>query len=196
MIVQVPQSGKYAVLEYDKTFADVGQGHWAYQAVQELAAKHIIAGNGGDSFAPKREVTRAEFVTMLVRALGLKAEGMSSFADITSSKWYSADVAAAYEAGIVKGDAAGRFAAEAPVTRQEMAALLVRAYELRSGSPAPAGTPAAYTDAGTIGGWAKEAVGAASSLGFLAGSPDGAFKPQAYATRAESAKVLALLLNQ
>lgn len=194
--VQVQQPGKYAVLEYDKTFADVNQKHWAYQAVRELAAKHIIAGNGGDNFAPKREVTRAEFATMLVRALGLQAEGKGAFADVDSSKWYAGDVAAAYAAGIVKGDAAGRFAPEAQVTRQEMAALLVRAYELRSGSPAPSGTLAAYTDAAAIGGWAEEAVGAASSLGFLAGSPDGAFKPLAYATRAESAKVLALLLNQ
>lgn len=195
MTVKVPQSGKYAVLEYDKTFADVGQEHWAYSVIREMAAKHIIEGGRDGSFAPKREVTRAEFVTMLVRALGLKAEGMSPFTDVDSSKWYADDVAAAYSAGIVKGDAAGKFVPESRVTRQEMAALLVRAYELHTGSPAPAGTLAAYTDAGTIGGWAKDAVGAASTLGFITGTPDGLFKPQAYATRAESAKVLALLLN-
>ncbi|WP_405112922.1 glycosyl hydrolase 53 family protein [Paenibacillus sp. FSL K6-1217] len=195
MTVKIQQSGKYAVLEYDKSFADVSPADWAYAAIKEMAAKHIIAGNGDSSFAPKREVTRAEFVAMLVRALGLKAEGGGSFADVDSSKWYADDVAAAYAAGIVKGDSTGKFVPESRVTRQEMAALLVRAYELRSGNTAPAGTLAAYSDAGTIGGWAKEAVGAAGTLGFISGTPDGFFKPQANATRAECAKVLSLLLN-
>lgn len=192
---QVRQSGNYALLEYDKSFADVSPADWAYSVIKEMAAKHIIEGDREGRFAPKREVTRAEFVTMLVRALGLKAEGMSSFADVDSSKWYSGDVAAAFAAGIVKGDATGKFAPESRITRQEMAALLVRAYELRSGSPAPADSLPAFADAEQIDRWAKEAVSAAGSLGIITGTPDGFLKPQANATRAECAKVLSLLLN-
>lgn len=192
---QVRQSGNYALLEYDKSFADVSPADWAYSVIKEMAAKHIIEGDREGRFAPKREVTRAEFVTMLVRALGLKAEGMSSFADVDSSKWYSGDVAAAFAAGIVKGDSTGKFAPESRITRQEMAALLVRAYELRSGSPAPADSLPAFADAEQIDRWAKEAVSAAGSLGIITGTPDGFLKPQANATRAECAKVLSLLLN-
>ncbi|ETT51821.1 LPXTG-motif cell wall anchor domain-containing protein [Paenibacillus sp. FSL R7-269] len=192
---QVRQSGNYALLEYDKSFADVSPADWAYSVIKEMAAKHIIEGDREGRFAPKREVTRAEFVTMLVRALGLKAEGMSSFADVDSSKWYSGDVAAAFAAGIVKGDATGKFAPESRITRQEMAALFVRAYELRSGSPAPADSLPAFADAEQIDRWAKEAVSAAGSLGIITGTPDGFLKPQANATRAECAKVLSLLLN-
>lgn len=195
LTAQVRQSGNYAVLEYDKSFADVSPADWAYSVIKEMAAKHIIAGDREGRFAPKREVTRAEFVTMLVRALGLKAEGLSSFADVDSSKWYSGDVAAAFAVGIVKGDSTGKFAPESRITRQEMATLLVRAYELRSGSKAPAGSLPAFADAGKIDSWAKEAVTAAGSLGFITGTPDGFFMPQTNATRAECAKVLSLLLN-
>lgn len=192
---QVRQSGNYAVLEYDKSFADVTPADWAYSVIKEMAAKHIIEGDREGRFAPKREVTRAEFVTMLVRALGLKAEGMSSFTDVDSSKWYSDDVAAAFAAGIVKGDTTGKFAPESRISRQEMATLLVRSYELRSGSKAPAGSLPAFADAAKIDSWAKDAVSAAGSLGFITGTPDGFLKPQANATRAECAKVLSLLLN-
>lgn len=195
LTAQVRQSGNYAVLEYDKSFADVSPADWAYSVIKEMAAKHIIEGDREERFAPKREVTRAEFVTMLVRALGLKAEGLSSFADVDSSKWYSGNVAAAFAAGIVKGDSTGKFAPESHITRQEMATLLVRAYELRSGSKAPAGSLPAFADAAKIDSWAKEAVSAAGSLGIITGTPGGFLKPQANATRAECAKVLSLLLN-
>ncbi|MBP2111225.1 glycosyl hydrolase 53 family protein [Paenibacillus silagei] len=195
LTAQVRQSGNYAVLEYDKSFADVTPADWAYSVIKEMAAKHIIEGDREGHFAPKREVSRAEFVTMLVRALGLKAEGLRSFADVDSSKWYSGDVAAAFAAGIVKGDSTGKFAPESHITRQEMATLLVRAYELHSGSPAPAGSLPAFADAAKIDSWAKEAVSSAGSLGFITGTPDGFLKPLANATRAECAKVLSVLLN-
>ncbi|WP_036736709.1 S-layer homology domain-containing protein, partial [Paenibacillus zanthoxyli] len=102
---------KYTLLEYRKTFTDVPAGSWAYDAVTEMAAKHIVEGISLKEFAPGRKVTRAEFAALLVRALGLSG-GSASFTDVPAGKWYADEVAAASQAGIVKGLGAASFKPE------------------------------------------------------------------------------------
>ncbi|WNS46321.1 glycosyl hydrolase 53 family protein [Paenibacillus sp. MMS20-IR301] len=194
MLAQVNHFSKYAVLEYNKTFADVASDHWAYNVIKEAAAKHIIAGISESSFAPKQEVTRAEFVSMLVRALGVKNANASPFNDVEHTKWYAGGIAAAYEAGLVKGYAAGRFEPEAHITRQEMAVMLMRAYEIRTGNVTPLVSLAKFSDSDKIDNWAVNAVSAAQSLGFINGNADGFYLPQSFTNRAESAKAVSLLL--
>lgn len=196
MTAQVNHFSKYAVLEYDKTFADVDSKYWAYNIIKEVAAKHIIEGISESSFAPKREVTRAEFVSMLVRALGVKNADASPFSDVDTTKWYGSEVAAAYESGLVKGYTGGNFAPEAQITRQEMAVILMRAYEIHTGITTPLVSLTAFADADKIDRWAMDAVGAAESLGFLEGNSYGFYMPQAFANRAECAKVVSLLLEK
>lgn len=196
MTAQVQHFSKYAVLEYDKTFTDVDSSYWAYNVIKEVAAKHIIQGIRESSFAPKREVTRAEFVSMLVRSLGVKNAEASPFSDVDPAKWYGNEIAAAYETGLVKGYAAGTFEPEAQITRQEMAVMLMRAYEIHTGNAVPLVSGTAFADADQIDAWAMGAVGAAQSLGFIEGNPGGFYQPQAFTNRAECAKVVSLLLKQ
>ena len=72
LTAEVSHFSYYAVLEYDKSFADLA-GHWAEQGVKELTAKHIVNGTSDTKFSPHQPLTRAQFAAMLVRALGLKA---------------------------------------------------------------------------------------------------------------------------
>ncbi|MEC0248460.1 S-layer homology domain-containing protein, partial [Paenibacillus chitinolyticus] len=186
----------YAVLEYGKAYADVPADHWAAGVIKELTARHLIEGMTENTFAPERKVTRAEFTAMLVRLLNLKAEGVPTFSDVSGQDWYAGAVAAASKAGLVNGVSASEFAPEAVIKRQEMAAMIVRAYEAAAGKKAAGGEPVRFADVEASPAWVREAVAAASRLGLVNGRTADGFEPEGTATRAESAQVTANLLNK
>lgn len=192
--VDVHHFSKYAVLEYNKSFKDVAADYWAAAIIKEMAAKHIVQGVSADMFAPQADVTRAEFAALLVRALGLKANGPASFADVSADAWYAEAVAAASQAGIVQGKDAATFAPNAKITREEMSALLVRAYEHKAGSKLAGGAEAQFADRSEAADWALAYIDAANAAGFIKGRNDNEFAPKAQLTRAESAQAIYTLL--
>lgn len=181
--------GAYAVLEYAKSFADTS-GHWASGVIRELAAKHLIDGVGGGSFAPDQPVTRAEMAAMLVRLLHLKGDGSAPFTDVPSAAWYAEAVAAAAKAGIVQGVSGASFAPDALIKRQEAAAMIVRAYRAAGGTAAAGGGTAPFTDVADSPAWAQEAVRSAYAAGLIQGQGPNRFHPDGQATRAETAQIL------
>jgi len=185
---------KYAILEYNKSFSDVTADYWASDIIKEMAAKHIVQGVSTDLFAPQADVTRAEFAALLARALGLKATGSSGFTDVNASAWYAEAVAAVNQAGIVNGKDATTFAPNAKITREEMSALLVRAYEYKTGSKLDAGVEAKFVDRSEAADWALASIDAAYKAGFIEGRVDNKFAPKAQLTRAESTKAIYTLL--
>ncbi|MBL0385299.1 S-layer homology domain-containing protein [Tumebacillus sp. ITR2] len=195
MTVEIHHFSKYAVLEFNKHFADLSTDHWAAGVIQELTAKHVISGTSDDSFEPERSITRAEFAALLVRTLDLKASKAATFTDVNASDWYATSVAAANEAGLVFGRTASEFAPNEGITREEMASMLMRAYEVKSGNKANGLLDLTFTDAGTISPWAKASIQGAVKLGFLAGEENNRFLPQGKTTRAESAQVISKLLE-
>jgi hypothetical protein len=74
-----------------------------------MASRKIINGVGDDLFAGERSITRAEFAAIIVRALGLPADGTANFSDVSESAWYTGAVGTAYEYGIVNGRSANLF---------------------------------------------------------------------------------------
>lgn len=197
MTAEVFHFSKYAVLEYDKSFADVQASYWASAAIKSLAAKQIVNGVNEKEFAPQANVTRAEFAAMLIRALGVKAEGSASFSDIEAGKWYSGYAAAASKLGIVKGRSGNRFAPNEMISREEMAVMIIRAYEVRKGNEsASESAEAAFADQSQISPWAAASVSAAAELGLVQGRANGAFVPKGKMTRAESAQVIYNLLGK
>lgn len=195
---QLTHFSKYALLSYNKTFEDVAPSHWALADITELSAKLIVQGVTAARFAPEQDVTRAEFAVMLARALKLgKASNVpqNMFDDVQNDAWYAEEVALAAQAGIVTGDGNGNFRPEANVTRQEIAAMIVRAYEHATGSTEDGNRSSHFPDTSALPEWASKAVNSAQSLGFMKGFPDGSFKPDGYGTRAQSAKLLLHLLT-
>ncbi|MCG7215714.1 FG-GAP-like repeat-containing protein [Paenibacillus mucilaginosus] len=192
-------NSKYAVLEYSKSYTDVTAQHWAYDTIRVLSAKHAVQGVTASEFAPEKITTRADFVTILVRALGIPyAEDRSTpFVDLPAGEWYTGAAAAAVQAGLVQGVDETHFAPEAPITREQMAALMVRAYEYKSGKRLTAGGQLnSYHDADQVSSWAADAVNKAITAGFMQGRSEGYFDPTAEATRAETAAVIYKLLSQ
>ncbi|RTE02007.1 S-layer homology domain-containing protein [Paenibacillus whitsoniae] len=196
MVAQVSHFSKYAVLEYNKSFADVSTSFWANGVIKKMAAKHIIDGVDDTHFNPQGNVTRAQFAALLVRALGLTDGHAASFKDVASNAWYADVVAKASAAGLVTGRTSDTFAPDADVTREEMAVMIVRAYEYLHGkTTTPPLGQSAFGDQGQVGDWAQSAVGAAQAWGLISGRSGNVFAPQAQMNRAESAQVIANLLQ-
>ncbi|MEK0317694.1 RICIN domain-containing protein [Cohnella sp. 56] len=200
----------YVLASSAPTFGDMA-AHWAKADTELLAAKRIVNGTGGGRFAPGMSVTRAEFAAMLVRALGLTADGGAApFKDVESGAWYAADTAAAAQYGLVQGLGGGLFGPRAQVTREQMAVMLAAALKLApaaadgattpaaGGEAAPATTAAAdagFADAAQITAWAKDAAETLRRQGLLQGRAGGVFDPKAAVTRAEAAAALKRLLQ-
>ncbi|WP_372662436.1 S-layer homology domain-containing protein [Cohnella sp.] len=195
MTASVNHFSKYAVLEYDKSFEDVSSQYWAHDVIKKMAARHIVAGISDTKFAPMQSVTRAEFTALIVRALGLEAMVEVNFKDVDGSKWYAEAAAAAYEAGIVSGRSSDTFAPNAAITRQEMAIMLVKAYEVKAGKKVTASSQTGFADSASISAWAQDSVNAAHELGFIQGRNNNQFVPNGLANRAESAQVISKLLD-
>jgi len=190
----------YAVIDVaPKSFSDL-RNHWGVKDIHTLANKLIVNGTGAGKFEPKRDVTRAEFAAMIVRALGLQASEAANFSDVASSAWYADAVAAAAEYGIVKGDGTGKFRPTDKISRQEMAAMVIRAQELAGvevvlSNSEVAAVLAGFKDAGQIGSWARAELAAAIESGVVAGTTAHTVSPNATATRAEAAVMIIRLLN-
>lgn len=193
---QLSDLGTYAPFVYDKSFEDVAPTHWASKAIKSLSAKHVLTGRTETVFDPQGQTTRAEFAALIVRTLGLEAKGNElPFGDVNKNAWYADSVTAAYQAGLVQGIANETFAPNQTISREEMAVLMMRAYEYQSQSNHTKSAKAGYADEANIASWAKEAVSKASELGVMKGSAGGEFNPQNSATRAETAQTVHNLLS-
>ncbi|BBI31560.1 S-layer homology domain-containing protein [Cohnella abietis] len=192
LTVKLQHLSKYAVVEYNKTFSDMLATHWASRIVKVLSAKHIVNGVSDQLFQPAGETTRAEFVSLLVRALNLEVTvDEQMFKDVKLDAWYAGSVQAASKAGIVSGISADLFAPNAPITRAEMTVLVARALALK----AEAGEMAEFADSKDIPVWATSSVVALKKAGLIDGKGNNLFYPQANATRAEAAKFILGVMN-
>ncbi len=190
------EAGIYAVGYADVSFKDAGQAPWAQDIIEALASREIIAGTGNDEFSPQREVTRAEFLQLLVSALNLQANGAAaSFTDVQESDWYAQVISVAAELGIVKVKADGSFAPNEAITREDMAVLTVRALALLDRQQAEAAQSGAFSDGAQVASYAQEAVETLTSQGLIKGFTDGSFKPKETASRAQAAAIIYRLLD-
>ncbi|KAI7257430.1 hypothetical protein KC345_g10790 [Hortaea werneckii] len=187
---QLNGSGMYALLEYSKQFSDVPVTHWAFEALRELSAKHLIQGISEQAYQPGRNITRAEFVQLMANTLHLNGSGTTSFADVPEGAWYQNALSGMVQAGLIAGRTPESFQPDAEISREEMTVILMRAYRLQHGAIPAASASPSLKDADSISGWAAEQVAAAASLGLVKGRADGTFAPQASATRAEAAQIL------
>ncbi|WP_127534716.1 S-layer homology domain-containing protein [Paenibacillus kobensis] len=190
----------YAVAKHPVTFGDMA-GHWARSMVEQLAVRTIVNGVSAELFAPNRPVTRAEFASMLVRSLGLRdgSGEATGYSDVPADAWYADAVGTASRYGIVQGMQGGSFQPSERITREQMAVMIARAFDLavKGGltKPAPAASASSFNDNGEIHAWASEAVLLAVQQGIMQGRPSGDFAPGQQATRAESAVVIGRLLQ-
>ena len=170
-------------------FVDVPQSHWAYATIQELVRRGAVQGIDRTHFCPDRTFTRAELVMLLYRLqAGSAPTQPTAFTDVPPDAWYAACVGWAAETGLVRGVTETQFSPGAPVTREQFAAILYRA--MGDTVQRPAGNAAPFRDQEQIRTYAVEAVAALREAGVVGGYPDGSFRPQRAATRAEACVML------
>lgn len=166
-------------------FSDL-QGHWARKEISHLAGSKVIKGYPDGTFRPDRIITRAEFAALLVDSLGLELKHPNPFQDI-NEHWARDRIAAAKQYGIINGYGTEFFAPNDPLTREQMAMMLVQAYLL---TPKGENVVLSYNDHSQVAVWAQEAVQIVMDYQIMEGFPGGYFQPKGFATRAEGAVVL------
>lgn len=114
-------------------FTDVPADFWAAGFIEELAADGITTGCGGGQYCPLRSITRAEMAVLLLRALHgaaftpLPATG-TRFDDVPIGYWAAPWIEELARAGITSGCTANNYCPDAPVTRAQIAVLLVKTF--------------------------------------------------------------------
>lgn len=142
-----------------------------------------VIGYPDGNVHPQGNISRAETATIFFRLLkadtrdgNLTAENV--FADVANGKWFNKAVSTMAKLGIVKGRSAEIFAPDAPITRAEFAAICARF------NTKPTNTSNSFSD--ISGHWAEAEIERAVAFGWIAGYPDGTFRPDTYITRAEA----------
>ncbi|MGN7762144.1 immunoglobulin-like domain-containing protein [Paenibacillus sp. 22594] len=187
----------YTVMNYQPLALTDLSNHWVTEYTDRLIGMGVMKGFEDQSFRPNESVTRAQFASIIVRALGLKASGSAAeFADQGSiPAWAAGDVAAAVESGIIQGHASGGqavFRGSEKITRAEMSVMLANA--LSTGSATLTGSGIVLADQSAIPAWAQASVKAGIAAGILGGFEDNTFRPDKTATRAEAAAAIYKLL--
>lgn len=168
-------------------FTDVPKTAWCRADVEYVWQHGIMKGVSATKFGPDTKMTRAMFVTVLYRMEGSPSvEGMQipAFTDI-GAKWCYDAIIWAYNAGVILGKTATTFAPNDSITRAEIVTMVYR----YSGSPTVSGVPN-FTDAASVGAWARDAIIWATSVGVVNGYTDGSFGPNKTALRSEMAAML------
>jgi minor extracellular serine protease Vpr len=191
-----PGFSTLAAAERDIAFTDI-EDSWAKEYIQKLADKFMMNGVTTDTFAPMSSVTRAQFASMLVRALGLPStDEEAPFKDVSKTDWFADEVASAQAVGLVTGYD-GSFMPNANISRQDLAVMLNRALKFLDVKPLTR-SDIVYTDAETFGAYAKGDIQAVTDAGLMDGVSDQgayAFHPVEATTREAAAKVLYQLLK-
>ncbi|WP_144023717.1 DUF4430 domain-containing protein [Paenibacillus sp. FSL H8-0548] len=154
---------------------------WAKEAVTKASALGFMQGTSttDPKFEPKRLLTRAEFAALMVKYSGIDPINEDAgFTDVSSKDWFYGYVAAAKEKGLMSGKSDTSFAPNASISREEVAAVLVR-FKGLSDSNAP---QAALKDRDAVSAWAVPYVNVAYQTGLMTGD-NGRFNPQSFVTR-------------
>ena len=163
--------------------------NWSKDAMEFAVKNNFITGVSEDKIAPKAALTRAQLAAILSRAMKTGAGDVSvldNFTDADKNAWYAGSMAKAVELNILYGDGDSIYP-DRPVTRQELFAILVRAFSVTGGDES---TLASYNDAGSISSWAKAAISAMIAQGYASGYEDKTLRPTQQVTREEFAQLL------
>ncbi|WHH57235.1 S-layer homology domain-containing protein [Petroclostridium sp. X23] len=177
----------------DSFFMKDISGHWAEEDIKNLSYMGIIKGNSGQA-NPDSLISRAEFIALLVRALGYDSqvsEGLSPFKDVKTDDWYYNVLIVAKETGITKGNPDGTFSPNRFISREEIVLLLVRAMDLEKEAVS---TTRSFKDIKS-GYKYKSELNAAINTGIINGYADNTFRPGSNALRAEAAVMIKRMLS-
>ncbi len=191
----------YAVVWNPVEFADVTE-HWAKDAINDMGSRMVVNGIDNSHFEPDRNMTRAEFAAIIVRALGLKPiDGANVFTDVADSQWYCGYIETAAAYGIITGYDDKTFGPSDLITREQAMTMISRAMQLTGlgadqSSDEMAALLAAFSDDASVSSYAKAGIAACLKTGIVSGTIEGTLAPKDTVTRAEVAVMVQRLLQK
>ncbi len=183
---------EFVIPKVKGNFADM-QNHWAKNEVFELANAGIVKGLSETEFAPEAMVTRAEFAELLYRTMELSdIANSSAFADVADTDWYFNSINVLNEKGYIPVEmvAGGNFEPNKPITREEICALVITAYQNNVIGSISAGNLDRFADKDEISQYASQSVDKAVTLHIIKGVSENTFEPKSLATRAQAVVIL------
>ncbi len=167
-------------------------GHWAKSYIDDWTEKGFVKSYTDGTFKPDKNITRAEFMTLVNNAFGYYEMGDISFSDVKKSDWFYNAVSVAHSAGYINGYTDNTMKPNKTITREEVAVILTNLLGVQL-DPSMAES---FSDSKSLS-WSKPYVGASVAAGILKGySTDNTFKPQKNMTRAEAVVALSQTLNK
>ena len=174
-------------------FTDLSNHAWAADAINALAADGIIRGTSETTFSPAANITRADFVLLLVRAFKLTSDNTENFADVQASDYFASEIAIARNNGIISGIGENKFAPRNFITRQDMMVIVYRVMQ-KLGAEFGIYDKPEYPDFTTVADYARVGVSALIGTGLVNGK-GGKIAPTDYTTRAEVAVLIKRILE-
>ncbi|WP_165867464.1 S-layer homology domain-containing protein [Paenibacillus pinisoli] len=191
----------YSVVWHPLEFSDV-EKHWAKDAVNDMGSRMVASGTGNGKFSPNRDITRAEFVAIIVRGLGLKpSKEAAPFTDVHGTDWYNTAISTAVAYQLIDGFGDGTFRPNDKITREQAMVIVVKAMKI-TGLSAKLSVPSAeslldpFADAAAVSDWARSSSADSIQAGIIMGRSAIQLAPKAYITRAEVATVIQRLLRK
>lgn len=177
--------------ESEPFFDDLESVDWAVDAIEYLAAKGVINGKSDRIFAPNDNVTREEFVKILVSAFEISdSDTEPDFSDVVQSDWFYPYISKAISAKIISGYDDNRFGTGDFITRQDICVMVWRTMQSMRNVSISDILQNEFEDSQDVSDYAKDAVNTLFAIGIINGKGNNIFAPRNFATRAEAAKII------
>src|SRR3989339_749758 len=165
------------------------QIHWASPYLQFLQRQGVMRGYTGGDMKPEQYITRAEFITLIIRAKKINTyqrNAANPFADINRRDWYYNTILIANQSGYVQGYADNTFRPNNLINRAEATAILMRAFEMKGGHSQ---NYKSFSDV-NYNSWYGDALKKGNIMGIIDGYADNTFRPYQPLKRGEAAKLI------
>lgn len=176
-------------------FVDVNEGDWFYDVVLYAYDNGLMTGVSATEFAPNQTTTRGMIVSMLARLEGVTSAEDAGFADVAANDWYATAVNWAASVGVVNGYEDNTFRPNAPITREQMAAILYNYADYKGYDVSARADLSDYADAASISSWAEDVLAWANAEGLINGMTATTIDPQGATTRAQTAAMFERFLT-
>lgn len=191
----------YTIIWSPKVLTDMST-HWAKNPATNMVSRLIVDASPTGLFNPNEKMTRGQFITAVVRALGLNRTdvGKDVYKDVKKDSPYYDEIYIANEYGLISGVGSGAFNPNTEISRQEAMVILSKTLSLVELNPVTdsdkvAQLMSSLKDQEEIAGWAKTAVASCLNTQVATGRADGNFDPKTSITKAEVAVLLNKLLS-
>ena len=174
-------------------FPDVPNSYWASCDIDKLAINNVVVGYPDGMFKPNRNISRAEFATMLVKGFNMCPDGhtTSKFRDVSTSNWANPAIAKAVDEDLLRGYPNHTFKPHNPVTRVEALTSISKGMTCDIDQCKADQILSKYADGNKVPNWARIPVAKSLQNGALSDSPNpNLIMPNKDATRAEIASMM------